>query len=438
MISKVAKKLQIFTNGTEKKILLAVSGGIDSVVLADIFKQLKIDFDIAHCNFKLRGKESDADQVFVEKLAQNLQVKLHLKICDLSKTSGNIQIAARDARYRWFKKLKNEYHFDYIVTAHHLDDSIETFFINLLRGTGLKGLLGIQDQADIIRPLQVITREDIKNYARENKLNWREDSSNASDKYQRNFIRHHIIPKLSELQPVFHQNFYKTLEFLQQSQTVTDVWFKENYNSLVTKQNDIFELDIDKLSNLKSKELFLFQWLSPYGFTDWKAINNLINKQSGKTIFTNEYCLTKHNNRLLLYKDKDNEQVFYKIYQNQKLINEPVSLLFEVINRSDLRDKTYKTAGSDVIFIDFDKISFPLIIRKWEAGDFFYPFGMQGKKKVSNYLKNLKVSLPNKKKIWLLCTQNKIVWIVGKRLDRRFQITDKTKQILHIKIVTKK
>ncbi len=439
MRTKFTQIIQKIPGYQKKRFLLTISGGVDSVVLSDLFKKLELDFELAHCNFKLRGEESDADQAFVTQWAKQLDIPLHINICDLSENlTQNTQIAARDARYNWFFDLQQKYDFDYIVTGHHLDDSLETFFINLMRATGLKGLLGINDNQKILRPLNTFTRKEIVNYAKKESLKWQEDSSNASDKYRRNFIRHHIIPKFLEAQPQFYDNFHKTLQHLQQSQQVVNEWFAEKKEQLVQPKQAVQSLSIPLLNQLSAPDLFLFHWLSPYGFKDWKAVQQLLQAQSGKELFSPSHRLTKHGNELLLekYNFIEGRQNF-TIDVSKKEITRPFHLQISKIDRNNLPDNTYKKATYNEAYIDLEKIAFPLHIRKWEAGDYFYPLGMKGKKKLSDYFKDKKMTPSEKEKIWLICdAKNNIVWIAGKRLDNRYSITEKTKNILHLKQIT--
>lgn len=432
MILKVRQNLQKIPHWEHKKYLLAISGGIDSMVLTTLFDQLGLQYEWAHCNFKLRGVESDRDQAFVENYAQKHRIPLHLNVCDLSQSQENIQIAARMARYDWFTILQQSKNFDYIVTGHHLDDSLETFFINLQRGTGLKGLLGIRDNDKILRPLLNINRKAIREYARIYQLNWREDSSNASEKYKRNFIRHQIIPKLTENQPAFYHNFLKTLNFLQQNQAITEAWFEREYQTLIIKNKEFYLLDLQKFKTVNQKELFLFNWLSPFGFTDIKAALNLLTGQTGKEIFSPAYRLTKQGEYLILQPIQEKNTKTYEISDLVSEIDQPVSLKMTLFDRNKIEKKVFLSAKKNEVYIDYDLLKFPLTIRKWQAGDYFYPLGMSGKKKISDYLKDEKIALPEKEKIWLLCNQNKIIWVIGMRLDNRYKITDKTKHILHL------
>ena len=419
-----------------KKFLIAISGGLDSMVLAYLFQRAKLHFALAHCNFKLRGQESDDDQKFVTDWADKNKISLYINVCDLGKSSEkNTQIAARNARYDWFFQLRKENNFDYIVTAHHLDDSIETFFINLQRATGIKGLLGIQNSQDIIRPLQHFTRKEIMQFAQKQNIVWREDSSNASDKYKRNFIRHQIIPKFEEITPNFKQSVQKTLQYLQQSNAIIDTWLKAQIKEIISQKDKENFIDIKKLEQLPQKELFLHHYLSAFGFSDWKAVNNLSKAQNGKAIYAENYRLLKHQDKLCLCPLTDKEEEIYE-FDFQPAISKPISLSMQVIDSENISISRIKQAEKNEIYVDYDLIDFPIKLRKKQAGDYFYPLGMKGKMKLSDYFINQKISLVEKEKIWLLCNGKNIVWIVGHRADNRYKITTQTKKVLHIKLTS--
>ena len=434
MLRKLQQNLQKIPDWQNKKYLLAISGGVDSMVLADALQKLGLHFELAHCNFKLRGSDSNADQEFVEKYAKQHKIPAHIKICDVTREK-NIQIAARKARYQWFNTLVEKHNFDYILTAHHLDDSIETFFINLLRATGLRGLLGIGNHDKIYRPLSEVRRKEIMTYAAQNQVLWRKDISNQSDKYRRNFIRHHIIPRLAELQPGFYKSFSKTFNYLQQSQAVIDEWFENLKRQVVSKDGEVYILDLKVFEPVQQKALFLFHWLSVYGFTDIEGAVQLLKNQSGKEIFSKEFRLTKHGDFLLLQKIETGGREAIKLYEYRKETKFPIGIKWDLIDRNKIDESVIKSAKSDEIFIDYDLIEFPLTLRKWEAGDYFYPIGLSGKKKLSDYFTNLKLSRPEKEKVWLLCNRNQIIWVVGKRMDERYKITKKTEKILHLQLI---
>jgi len=415
----------------DKKLLLAVSGGIDSMVLVDLFHKLKYDVAVAHCNFQLREQESDDDEEFVKSQVEKLNIPLFIQKFDTKKFAEqkklSIQVVARNLRYDWFYTLLVNQNFDFIITAHHLDDSIETFLINFTRGTGLEGLTGIPIQNDkIIRPLLAFSRDEIVAYAKQNDIKWREDSSNSTDKYWRNKLRHDVIPVLKELNPSLLPSFQNTIDSLQQSHSLVKDASKNMYQKVVTEEEHHTEIDLTKLLKLTNYKAYLFQWLQPFGFTDWKAVYDLIEANSGKQVFSETHILLKNRNTLLLSpkQTRENNEVFW-VEKNQNEVKVPLKLRF--CNVSDI-----STQGTNTIFVDEDKLSFPLTIRRWEEGDVFYPFGMKGKKKLSKYFKDEKLSLIEKSKVWLLCSDNQIIWVVGKRQDERFKITKQTTKILQI------
>ncbi|WP_345091084.1 tRNA lysidine(34) synthetase TilS [Flavobacterium chungnamense] len=417
----------------EKKLLLATSGGIDSMVLVHLLHQLKYDFAVAHCNFQLRGEESDGDEAFVTSFCKERQIEVFVQKFDTAKFAEDyklsIQLAARKLRYGWFYELIDKEHFDYILTAHHLDDSLETFLINLSRGTGLDGLTGIPNQNErIIRPLLSFSRLDIEHYAKANAVQWREDSSNASDKYLRNKLRHDVVPVLKELHPNLLASFENTLEHLKQAQSLVEDASKLVYKIVVKEEKHLLKFQLKELLKLPNYKAYLFQWLKNYGFTAWDDIYNLVEAQSGKQIYSEHYCLLKDRDCLILsLKEEATATDIYLIDKNVSQVNIP--LKFEFCNVGDISE-----SNSNSIFVDEEKLLFPLVLRRWQEGDFFYPAGMLGKKKVSKYFKDEKLSLIEKSNQWLLCSDNQIIWIVGMRQDERFKATSNTIKILKITI----
>lgn len=414
-----------------KKLLLAVSGGIDSMVLWHLFHQLEFDITVAHCNFNLRGVESDADEAFVKTTCEALKTPFYIQKFDTKQFASDyklsIQLAARKLRYDWFSKLLLDQKLDYVLTAHHLDDEIETFLIHLTRGTGLEGLTGIPAKnGSVIRPLLQFTREQIETFAKENKIKWREDLSNASHKYLRNKLRHDVVPVLKNLNPSFMHSFQNTLDNLKQSQSLVDDASRIVYRKVVQEEQNQKKIDISELMQLKNYEAYLYQWLKPLGFTAWKDIYALVEAQSGKQIFSEDYLVLKDRDYLIV--SARNFQVNEKTYMIEKdnlEVNIPLKIsISKIDNISNLTNTT--------IFVDEEKIIYPLIIRKWQEGDVFYPSGMHGKKKVSKYFKDEKFSLIDKENQWLLCSNDEIVWIINHRADQRFIANNNTKNILKL------
>ena len=413
-----------------KKLLLATSGGIDSMVLLHLCHKLKLDIRVAHCNFQLRGDESDEDEKFVKSECERLEILLFVNHFDTKKFAEDhklsIQVVARNLRYEWFNTLLINNDYDYILTAHHLDDSLETFLINFNRGSGLDGLTGIPEKnGNIVRPLLPFSRNEIEVFAKENNVKWREDSSNASDKYLRNKLRHDAIPVLKQLNPSLLDSFENTISNLQQSQSLVNDASQMVYKQVVSEE-DTIKIDISKLTEFQNYNAYLYQWLQPFGFTAWEDIYTLVEAQSGKQVFSQKYILLKDRNHLILFpKQNENEPILFSVAKDQKEVKFPLKLSF--CNVDDI-----SVAPTNVIFVDEDKLQFPLEIRKWQEGDWFFPFGMNGKKKLSKFFKDEKFSLLDKSNTWLLCSENQIVWVIGKRQDERFKVTETTTKILKI------
>ena len=417
-----------------KKLLLAVSGGLDSMVLLHLLQQLPYTIAIAHCNFQLRGIESFEDQSFVQNYALQHQIPFYYTQFDTQAFANDYklstQVAARELRYDWFYEQLELHQFDFVLTAHHADDNLETFLINLSRGTGLDGLSGIPAQNDtVLRPLLPFSRAAIEDYAKANNLQWREDSSNASDKYLRNQIRHHLVPMLKELNPDFLKVFGMTQEYLQQAQELVSDAASMVYQQVAREEEDTIYFDLKQLLRLPNYASYLYQWLKEYGFSAWDDIYNLVDSQSGKQVFSSEYRLLKDRDFFILSPIQEPEKEIYFIEKNQDKVKIPLKLQFckvADINKAD----------SSAIFVDESKLSYPLVLRKWQEGDFFYPLGMKGKsKKVSKFFKDEKMALLDKENTWLLCSNEAIVWVIGMRADERFKVENITNTILKIELI---
>ncbi|GFD91632.1 tRNA(Ile)-lysidine synthase [Alteromonas sp. KUL156] len=437
MLQQLAKHIdEQFSFLKEKKLLIAISGGVDSVVLTHLLHQLQFNISLAHCNFQLRGKESDLDELFIKELGKSLNIQTFTTRFNTNeyttKNKLSTQLAARELRYSWFDSLSKENNFDYILTAHHADDNLETFLINLSRGTGLEGLTGIPSiNKNIIRPLLIFSREEIITFAKKNNIEWREDESNSETKYLRNKIRHQIVPTLKELNDSVLKNFNKTIDHLKESQQIIDDKIADITHEIVSKEGDLLKINIEKLLKLSNPKAYLYQLLKSYKFTEWNDVYNLIYAQSGKQILTKFYTLLKDRDFLLLLRTNEKssfEKEYFIIREENKEITAPIKLqLKKVLKKTNINKEN--------IYVDYELLNFPLKLRRWKSGDFFYPKGMIGRKKVSKYFKDEKISIVNKNKIWLLCSsKNEVIWIVGKRQDRRFLPTEKTTKLLKISI----
>lgn len=418
-----------FLNG--KKLLIACSGGLDSVVLTHLMNDLNFEIDLAHCNFSLREKESDGDEIFVIGLAKQMDISVFAETFNTHKFADehkiSTQMAARTLRYEWFDGILNNFKYDYLLTAHHLDDDLETFFINLSRGTGISGLTGIPSvNGNVIRPLLAFSREEILDYATENNLKWREDSSNQKADYLRNKLRLEVLPVYKETNDSLLSNFKKTQKNLQSSKNLIEDYMALIYNLVVSEDLDYYRINIQKLKELPNTEGLLYELLNGFGFTEWDDVAALPNAQTGKQLFSKTHRLLKNRHELLL-SEFDLERVDEEFFVSEKGIEFPINLKIEIV-------KSIGETEKNLIYLDSEKLNFPLKIRKWRDGDSFQPFGLEGKKKVSKYFKDEKISLIEKDKIWLLFSDDKIVWIIGHRMDNHFRVDPNTRKILKITV----
>lgn len=415
-----------------KRLLVACSGGLDSVVLTYLLAKSGYDITLVHCNFSLRGNESDSDSKFVIQLAKQLQLPVYTEVFETEAYANergiSTQMAARELRYRWFDELSKQLGLDYILTAHHLDDSLETTLINFSRGTGLRGLTGIPAlSGKLVRPLLVFSREMILNYAEKNKLSWREDSSNAINKYLRNSLRNEVIPKWKENVPALLKNFETTRQHLESSRELVEDYLALLFHYLAEETPSGYRFSVQKLKTLPHSNLVLYELFSPLGFLEIDDLQQLLSAQTGKKLYSSTHILLKDRSFLILEVIPKTPAGPYSIAKHTNEIFEPLPLQFEHV--SELGE-----SSENVIFVDLDLLQYPLILRKWNEGDAFYPFGMTGKKKISKFFKDEKLSLLEKQKVWLLCTSDRIMWVVGLRADNRFKVSNKTKQILKIQL----
>ncbi|NER13933.1 tRNA lysidine(34) synthetase TilS [Leptobacterium flavescens] len=420
---------------SKSRVLIAVSGGLDSMVLAHLCLKAEMNMTLAHCNFHLRGEESDGDEQFVVEWADDHNVEVFIEHFDTqayAETEGlSIQMAARELRYNWFDRLCTDLKFDYVLTAHHADDNLETFIINLSRGTGLEGLSGIpQLNKKRVRPLLPFSRKEIEIYAKENKISWREDSSNQETKYLRNKIRHEIVPKLKELHPQFLQNFLNTQIYLEGNADILNTEIGKIQARIFRQEEKIYRIAVDELKKLQPLKAYLYELFKDFGFTQWDDIADLLNAQSGKQLFSSTHRMLKDRDDILLERieGKDETKDEYHINSEHEKLTYPLNISLEAV-------KKMGEQYNNLIYVDKEKLKFPLLVRKWENGDYFYPLGLGGKKKLSKFFKDEKFSLIAKENQWLLCSANgDIIWIIGKRTDQRYRITEKTNQILKIQL----
>ena len=418
----------------EKKLIVACSGGLDSVVLTHLCTSSKLDFALAHCNFSLRGAESDADETFVANLASRLGVDFFVQRFDTEQYAENhrisVQMAARELRYKWFDELLQSKGLDYVLTAHHADDSLETFLINLSRGTGIEGLSGIPEvNGTIVRPLLPFPREAVLEFAATGGIDWREDSSNASSKYLRNKIRHDVVPLLKGLQPALLQNFQHTQDYLRQTKDLANNYLEELRSKLFQQGNGVVEIPIAELQKLKPLDAYLYGLFNGYGFTEWNDVRDLLTAESGKQVFSKTHRLLKDRECLILAEMMPEQKATYRVDLDGSRDGLPINIQLEEV-------ESFEKQAQNVVFLDKEKLIFPLELRNWKKGDYFYPFGMRGKKKLSKFFKDEKMDLISKEKQWLLCSDDEIVWVLGKRADERFKVEKSTQKILKITWLT--
>jgi tRNA(Ile)-lysidine synthase len=416
----------------EDKLILGISSGADSVCLMQILLALGYRFDLAHCNFNLRGNESDQDEVFVRKLAKEYQLQLHVKHFETQRYASenkiSIQMAARDLRYAWFHDLLASENAKYIAIAHHTNDDAETFFINLVRGSGLKGLLGIKEKIDsIVRPLMAVSRAEIEQFLKENDISFREDSSNTSLKYLRNKIRHELMPLLGEMNPSIQQTISDEMKILEGVAQVYYAKIDKVRKEVIQNENGIIQLRIAALLELDPLNNYLYELLSPYGFSTIGSIAKSLNGQSGKQFFSSTHQLVVDREYILI-STLEKEDAVFKILKGDLKLETPIAINFRtVLDKNIILD-------SKIAQLDFDKLQFPLTLRKWKDGDKFTPLGMQSFKKISDFFIDNKFSILDKNKQWLLCSGEDIVWVVGHRIDDRYKLQSKTKKVYIAKI----
>ena len=434
MIKKIIKHIDSsFSFIKGKKILLGISGGLDSIVLGFLLKELGYDLTLAHVNFNLRGNDSDEDENFVTQWAQDNNLPLFKTSFDTNLIAKDrkisIEMAARDLRYDWFNKLIEDYEFDFIAVAHHLNDNIETVLMNLSRGTGIKGLTGMDDiNGRIIRPLLQISRNEIEEFASDVGLDWREDLSNADTIFKRNKIRHNLVPVFEQLNPSFVESFIKTIDNLKQTELIQEAYLKKVNYSFWKELDEVVEVDITKLKEIPAFETVLREKLKPYGFNNIEDVINSFELESGKEYFSATHRIVKDRNKFILEEIREQkENVFY-------INGKTIEMIYPIHIQLKKTEEFDENSNVSIAQLDRLKLKFPLKLRKWEEGDFFYPQGMKGKKKLSKYFKDEKYSLIDKENQWLLISDNKIVWVIGKRLDERFKVISSTKEILRVEV----
>jgi tRNA(Ile)-lysidine synthase len=415
------------------RFILACSGGLDSVVLAHLCQHCNLDFVLAHCNFRLRGAESESDEEFVKQLALKFKRKYFVTHFDtigyVNKNKVSVQVAARELRYHWFAEIMAENRIGTLVTAHHADDNLETFLINLSRGTGIDGLTGIPSQTDTIcRPLLIFSKRVLFDFATSEGIIWREERTNSETKYLRNKIRHDIVPLLKQLHPAFMNNFAATQHNLKETALLAERHIEQLKASLFENVEDSIRIKITSLQALNPIRPYLYALFKTFGFTEWDNVAHLLSAMSGKEVLSGTHRLVKDREYLLLTRIQEVSNETYLIEEKTGQINTPIKLTIEPVT-------TWGNLDKNVLYVDKETLKYPLTLRKWKNGDYFYPFGMKGKKKLSKFLKDEKVAVIFKGKQWLLCSGNEIIWVIGRRGDERFKVTKSTKNIIKFNYV---
>ena len=422
-------------NYKKSKFLLAVSGGADSICLAYIFKKLKLHFSIAHCNFDLRGEESEKDNSFVFDFCKKNDIVFFDKKFNTKeyckRNSISTQMAARELRYNWFKDLILENKMDFVVSAHHRDDDVETYLMNFIKGTGFRGLHGIKEQnGNLLRPLISVTKEEILNFLKENEIKYREDSSNKSDVYYRNKIRNNVLPLLLELNPAFKETISRNIKWMAEHEELVLEHIENKRREIFQKNNDgSIKVYIKDLKKYLDKDIYIYEFFNYFGFNQNEELKKIVNAETGKKIFSQSHVLLKNREHLIISKNKKDN------HENISISKEETNVSFSGNKlKFNISQDVFISKDKNLVTIDFNKLEFPLIIRKWEPGDYFYPFGMSNKKKVSDYLIDNKISLLDKNKLFVLCSGEDIIWLIGHRLDNRYKVEQKTKKVYIVEL----
>jgi len=421
------------------RLLLAVSGGMDSMAMAELFRLAAYDYAFIHCNFKLRGSDSEADHAFVKETAQSHGVPFFSRSFETQEIADNtgesVQMVARDLRYAYFSEIAQKEGFDIIAIGHNLDDQIETFFINLSRGCGIAGLHGIRmKQGKLIRPVMFASREDIEEFIRQNNIAYREDASNQSLKYKRNLIRHKLIPLFVELNPNFREEMGANISRLSGTEEVYRQFVDEMKQTLWDEKDNSISIDIAGLMDLHPIRTFLFEFISPYGYNaaDVENIITALDNIPGKMFFSASHRLLIDRKKILLTKlnEKDGYASEYTLKREDLFLAEPVTLKISMRKAGDYKIPLDQNIAS----LDYDKLAFPLMLRRWKAGDLFIPLGMKNRKKLSDFFIDEKFSRLQKEQTWVLCSGEDVAWIVGSRIDERYRITSETKDVYKIEL----
>lgn len=426
-----SKRERLFSVGS--RLLLAISGGVDSMVMARLFREAGINHSVAHCNFSLRGDESDGDEEFVAAYAAEHNLPFHSKRFDTlghaASKKISVQMAARELRYEWFSSLVSHEGFDAVSVAHNLNDNVETFLINLLRGTGISGLTGMsQHRNSIIRPLLFASRKDIDTYAAEKRICFREDSSNAQVKYTRNRVRHRIIPEMERVNPGVIGAVTDTMSHLSATSEIVDVYIGGLTGSLFRQSDGVFEAEIESLAALRPLAPHIYELFRKFGISPKQTdeVISLLSSQTGRYVYTSTHRILSDRGRIMIT-ERDEEETADFLFSSIDEMR--LSGLFAELRITGPSDEPLPVSPLTAS-VDLDRVAFPLKVRHWEPGDRFMPLGMKKMKKISDFLIDLKIPVTVKEKVLLLISCEEVMWVMGYRIDDRFRITPQTEKIL--------
>lgn len=422
-----------------KPLLVGFSGGADSVVLADTLLRLGYQVALAHCNFHLRGEDSVQDQRFVERFAERRGLRLFVTefqtVEEAKKRGISIEMAARELRYEWFERLTSEHDFQAIAIAHHRNDQAETILLNLARGTGLAGLSGIRAKRDkIVRPLLCVNHSEIMNYIEERGLEFCTDRTNADTRYHRNRLRHNVVPQLEELNPRFVDSMQSFSEQMCEYNDFFQQKISEELQQVVENRDDKIFVNFQKLQATGFERIFLFETVRKAGFpaSMFSEIYKLRDSEVGRWLSYQDLVVARDRGGLLIYTEAAADEKVYEVSLDSSDADLPLPLRLSVIERSDL--KTLKTSPN-VALLDVERLNFPLKLRLWRAGDSFQPFGMQGRRKLSDFLKDQKLNPEAKRNTWVLLSEGEIAWVVGQRISNSFALAEGSKRVLKIELL---
>lgn len=422
---------RLFT--VKDKLLLAVSGGVDSAVLCELCYQGGYDFVIAHCNFRLRGEESERDEQFVRDLGKKYGKAVLVQQFDTEAYAAqqkvSIQVAARELRYAWFEEVASG---KWLVTAHHLDDNIETLLMKFFKGTGVAGLRGIlPKQGKIVRPLLFAKKEELVQFAAASQLAWVEDSSNAQDKYARNYLRHQVVPLLQQLYPAVVDNLASAITRFREVEVLYQQAVEGHKKKLLEYKGNEVHIPVLKLKKAEPLSTLVYEITKPFGFSAAQTpdIIHLLDSESGRYVASDSHRIIKNRNWLIIAPAQAAEANHIIVEKEDTLVQFAVGSL----QLKQASAKVYQlTTDASIACIDSKHLHYPLLLRPWKAGDYFYPLGMQKKKKLARFLIDQKLSQTAKEKVWVLESHKRIIWVVGMRIDDRFKVTDATSEVLQI------